>query len=340
MNSRFLIFILSFLFFSCSEEENELETWGRKDASFQRCIWDKAPHCAFTGLVEYNGKYYCCFREGRAHVPTSRDDYGKIRILESTDGKEWSSVGCVGDKDHDLRDPKLSVTPDNRLMLMYGCANFADDQLVFRKTEVRFLPGNISSHQLSFGVANKISIQQDNSLSQYWLWRVVWNNNVAYGVAYKGGAYPLLLRSTDGINYSLIAELAVNGNEADIEFLADGSMMIVIRGVWTNGYIGTSQYPYTEWEWKDCEYLVHCPDIITLDGQLFVAARGLDGTMLYHITNQMLNPIYAFSGGGDNAYPGVIRVNDELWMSYYAGIGKSSIYFVKIPISKIFSRLE
>ena len=27
-------------------------------------IWDKGTHAAFTSLIEFNGKYYCSFREG------------------------------------------------------------------------------------------------------------------------------------------------------------------------------------------------------------------------------------------------------------------------------------
>lgn len=341
MTMRFrivLLVIFSFVLTSC-DDIDDLLSWYMEDTSFQSRIWDNAPHCAFTGLTEYKGKYYCCFREAVAHVPTSPDNYGKIRILESVDGEKWVSVGLVGNKDYDLRDPKLTVTSDNRLMLIYGCSNIENGQLFFRKTGVRFFSGELTSAQLSFAEEHTVSIQQDKTLSSYWLWRVVWKDGVAYGVAYSANAKPLLVRSIDGINYSLITVLNIQGNEADIEFLEDGGMMIVSRAVSGNGYIGTASFPYTEWTWNDSGYLIHCPDIITLDGQRFVAGRGLDGTMLYHIKNNVLDPIYTFPGGGDNAYPGVIRVNDELWMSYYAGAGKISIYFAKIPVQKIFSRL-
>ena len=32
-------------------------------------IWDRAPHSAFTDLVDFNGRFYCTFREGSGHVP-------------------------------------------------------------------------------------------------------------------------------------------------------------------------------------------------------------------------------------------------------------------------------
>src|SRR5438128_12693688 len=81
-------------------------------------IWDQAPHCAFTDLAFWKGNFVCAFREGRAHVATD----GKIRVLSSPDGENWSSAAVVALDGFDLRDAGLSVTPDNRLMLNGGAA--------------------------------------------------------------------------------------------------------------------------------------------------------------------------------------------------------------------------
>lgn len=340
MNCRIILLGMLCCFLISCDDIDDLLSWYLEDTSFQTCIWDRAPHCAFTGLTEYEGKYYCCFREATAHIPTSVENFGKIRILESSDGERWVSVGVVGDKDYDLRDPKLTKTSDNRLMLIYGCSNLERGELIFRKTGVRFFERQLTADQLSFSETQDVSIQQDKFLSSYWLWRVVWHDGIAYGVAYKSNNKSVLVKSTDGVNYTVVTTLNIQGNEADIEFLEGGHMMIVSRAVSGNGYIGLASFPYSLWSWNDSRYLIHCPDIITLDGHLFVAGRGLDGTMLYHVKDRVLEPIYTFpGGGGDNAYPGVIRVGDELWMSYYAGVGRISIYFAKIPIEKIFSRL-
>jgi len=45
-------------------------------------IWDGAPHCAFTDLARYKAKWYCAFREGKAHAWCS----GKVRVFCSSDG--------------------------------------------------------------------------------------------------------------------------------------------------------------------------------------------------------------------------------------------------------------
>lgn len=61
-----------------------------------RRIWDQAPHSAFTGLIDYEGKLYCCFREAKSHVPQLTGEDGKIRILSPTPEKHgnrshWSN---------------------------------------------------------------------------------------------------------------------------------------------------------------------------------------------------------------------------------------------------------
>jgi len=54
-------------------------------------IWDRAPHNAFTDLIRWHDKWYCTFREAEAHVGGN----GKLRVLESADGKAWESAATV-----------------------------------------------------------------------------------------------------------------------------------------------------------------------------------------------------------------------------------------------------
>ena len=51
-----------------------------------RKIWDAAPHNAFTDLIRLKGAWYCCFREGSAHVSPD----GAVRVITSTDGQQWT----------------------------------------------------------------------------------------------------------------------------------------------------------------------------------------------------------------------------------------------------------
>jgi hypothetical protein len=79
-------------------------------------IWDGGAHNAFTDLIRWRNRWYCTFREGDDHVGGN----GRIRVLSSADGGTWTSTALVGEAAIDLRDPKLSITPDGGLMMGGG----------------------------------------------------------------------------------------------------------------------------------------------------------------------------------------------------------------------------
>lgn len=336
------IYIIFFLLLlgatSCSTEDNEPQ-WITPDLFYFKCIWDGTPHCAFTDLIEYNGHYYCTFREGNNHIPKVIGDYGKIRILKSLDGDTWMSVALVEDTNYDLRDPKLTQTLDNKLMLLYGKSSLdSSGKLEFKHTGVSW--GKISPQDnLEFEESHEII------LSRKWLWRVVWYNDMAYGVAYSGEQSPLLVQSKDGIHFEEICDFSdiPGASEADINFSSDGKMTVIIRSATGNGYYSTSRYPYTSWQWKELNYILQSPKLIRVESELFATGRGLGGNVIYHIDTkkEKLNPLYMLpGGGGDTGYPGAIIVHDELWMSYYStyyliSAGRTSIYFTKIPVAKL-----
>src|SRR3954469_24300980 len=101
--------VLSLLFVARAEAQSP------RLVSVQK-IWDQGKHNAFTDLNRWRGKWYCVFREADAHVGGD----GRPRVLESVDGKKWEPVGLVVEEGIDLRDPHLSITPDDRLMIVAG----------------------------------------------------------------------------------------------------------------------------------------------------------------------------------------------------------------------------
>ena len=46
-----------------------------------RKIWDRAPHNAFTDLIRFEERWFCVFREGKAHVSPD----GALRVITSPD---------------------------------------------------------------------------------------------------------------------------------------------------------------------------------------------------------------------------------------------------------------
>src|SRR5207237_7361987 len=97
-------------------------------------IWDAGKHNAFTDLIRWRGKWYCSFREADAHVGGD----GQLRVLESDDGEKWQSAALIGEKGIDLRDPKLSITPDDRLMVVAGGSVYEGTTLKGRQPRVTF----------------------------------------------------------------------------------------------------------------------------------------------------------------------------------------------------------
>lgn len=331
--------VLSFSSTSCQQDNDIIALYLNSDQVHTQCIWDKAPHCAFTDLIEYNSRLYCCFREAKAHIPERIEDHGVIRLLESSDGEHWHDCGTIRESEYDLRDPKLSVTPDNRLMLMYGRYLKDTPEEPYPWTAVKFLTDDeIERGRINNSNIRNINIEDNPRLSNYWLWRIKWVDGTAYGVAYKTDQLPLLVKSTDGINYTIVTVLEAMGNEADIEPLPDGNMLMVMRAQSGNGFIGHSAPPYDSWTLQETNHLIHCPAIITADDDVFIAGRSTFGTALFFYKNNNIMPAVAIpSVGGDDAYPGIIcRNNDELWITYYgASHNGISIFIATISLNEL-----
>src|SRR5690606_19808012 len=131
-------------------------------------IWDQAPHNAFTDLIRFDGKFYCVFREGGAHV--SGND-GSIRLIVSENGEEWSSVALIREEGIDLRDPKLSVIPDDRLMIMCGGSKYVGDQVHEWHTRVLF-----SDNGIDWTGPMKITGVPINN----WAFGITWKEDTGY----------------------------------------------------------------------------------------------------------------------------------------------------------------
>ena len=114
--------------------------------------------------------WYCTFREADDHVGGD----GRIRVLVSTDGETWTSAALVGEAGIDLRDPKLSITPDDRLMIVAGGSVYEGKRYLGRQPRVMFSPDGTT-----WSAPQRVLEEGD------WLWRVTWHDGRAYGVSYK-----------------------------------------------------------------------------------------------------------------------------------------------------------
>jgi hypothetical protein len=313
-------------------------------------VWDRGPHNAFTDLIRWRGKWYCTFREADGHVGGD----GKLRVLESSDGTSWESVALVAEEGIDLRDPKLSVTPDDRLKIVAGGLVYKGTTTIMgRQPRVSF-----SKDGREWSAPQRVLSEGD------WLWRVTWHGGRAYGVSYNGDARksqeaidaakksePVssepadwklkLVTSEDGVKWDVVTYLGVPGfaNETTLRFLPDGEMMALVRreeGT-TFGWVGSSKPPYKEWKWHETKHRLGGPNFIRLpDESLWAVSRSYPGgakTVLAKMGRDSYEPVLTFESGGDTSYAGMVWHEGHLWISFYSSHEKkSAIYVAKVRV--------
>ena len=309
-------------------------------------IYDRAPHSAFTDLVEFNGKLYCTFREGSGHVPGKEGTNGTVRVIVSSDGQNWQSAALLAEDGVDLRDPKLSVTPDGRLMVLMGGSFYEGETLKGGQTRVSF------SDRLGkrFNAPQPVVIDASIKSERDWLWRVTWHRGIGYGVVYQSGGEEFkaqLVSTRDGIHYQHVTTFSITGrpNETTLRFTADGEMIAWVRRERDsqNGFIGVSRAPFKEWSWKEQTARLGGPEFIVLpNGKLVGATRGhlengkRNTYLVWLERDGAMTPIVTLPSGGDTSYAGMVIRNGKLLVSYYASHeGKSAIYLATLNLKAL-----
>lgn len=320
---------------------------GAQNVNFTtKCIWDNGSYCSFTSLVKFQGKYYCAFREGESHIfDHNGNAEGKIRVISSIDGENWHSVHLETLPTVDLRDPKLSITPQGQLMVNIGASVYREKKLTAQLPYVLFSQDGEKYTNLA-----KVSFENQDLHKQDWIWRTTWNGTVGYTIDYfvsKDGKRGLSLLSTsNGKAYRRVADLQVTGypNEATIRFLPSGKMTVMLRrdGEDCKGYWGESVPPFTEWKWTPMELRLGGPDYLVLDESHIIM-----GTRTYFIpsrcktalfkgnTNGKVEEVCVLPSWGDSSYPGIIQEGNDIWVSYYSNHdgGHARIYLSKLPLN-------
>lgn len=294
-------------------------------------IWDRGPHNAFTDLVRFQGRWFCVFREGQGHVSPD----GALRVIVSDDGLAWESAALVTSQTADLRDAKISVTPSGKLMLA-GAGALHDRSRCKHQSLVWF-----SKDGVAWDGPHEVA-EPD-----FWLWRVTWHRDTAYGFGYGTAPDNQVLRlysSPNGRDFGVLVENAFDvgyPNETSMAFLQDDTCYCLLRrdGEPNTAQLGTALPPYTDWQWCDLGVRAGGPHMLQLpDGRFVATVRRYDGGARttvdwLDVKAGTLTEALRLPSGGDTSYAGQVWHDGLLWVSYYSSHEeKTAIYLARVEV--------
>ena len=282
-------------------------------------IWSAAKHNAFTDLIRFRGTWYCSFRESSGHAVWD----GHVRIIRSDNGEAWSAaayIACPAPLE-DLRDPKLSITPDGRLMLTAAAYQPVCQTFTF-----------FSDDGTTWSEGNAVGPRG------VWLWRTVWHRGWAYNFGRSESEedrYLQLYRSSDGVGFLPLGPrqfAGVYANETAPIFLQDETCLTLLRrdSDPAMAQLGIARPPYESWTWRDLGIRIGGPAMIQLpDGRLLAVVRLYDEprrTALCWLdaAAATLTESLTLPSRGDTSYAGLVWHEETLWISYYSSDEETS----------------
>ncbi|MCV2885476.1 hypothetical protein OE749_12295 [Aestuariibacter sp. AA17] len=288
-------------------------------------------HNGFTDLCYFNNQLFCCYREATNHV--SRD--GNIRILTLDLSGNVVAENQINWWQCDLRDPKLTITPDNQLLLIAYARTQSESKPVCWSSA----DGTSWSSPRFFGDA------------YWWLWRIRWHQNQAYGLAYNRSAQAIhlyqghpkrrfycfeknvLSKEKQGLGYP---------NESDMMFDSLGTCYALVRrdADTCTAQLGIASAPFKKWTWHDLHQYIGGPVMLPLDDNYcLVAGRQWEydqiSTAIWtlNLKDKSLTHLITLPSAGDCSYPGLVKVNDTLYVSYYSSHeGKTNVYLAQLAL--------
>lgn len=285
-------------------------------------VWKAGKHNAFTDLCYFRQRYYLVFRQASTHH--SKD--GVLRIMSSVQGKKWRTLAVLQNPDADLRDGKLTVTPQGKLQLLAAAAFHDRTTQAYQSYLWESEDGRHWSEPQAVGEAD------------YWLWRLSWLGEQAYAIAYKCGIdrhIRLYQQNRSGAFVVVAPRIYAEGyaNEAALLFDHNDKAWCLLRKDPDHGQLGWALPPYQNWHWQNIGCRIGGPQaVFTASGQMLAVVRLYDENVRTSLVtlNQNtgeLTELIALPSGGDTSYAGMVLHQEKLLVSYYSSHqGHCSIY--------------
>jgi hypothetical protein len=304
-------------------------------------------HNAFTDLCEFRGLLFCCYREAKNHVSAD----GSIRVITLDFCGNYLNSLKISIPQNDLRDPKISITPNGNLMLISYARLTTSNNKTLSSRNLCWISQTGKSWSSSTEFAHR----------GWWLWRVRWHNELAYGFAYNRKANAIHLYKGDPkrsfhLHQSSVLCLEKHNkgypNESDLVFNDKKAYALIRRDADSySAQLGVSHFPYKQWKWVDLKSYIGGPVMLQLNNKtMLIAGRILQGNKLVtgllslDISNLDLNSLdvqlkllTVLPSAGDNSYPGLVLKNKTLYVSYYSSHEgrKTSVYLAEIDLKTL-----
>ncbi len=296
-------------------------------------IFNNGEHNAFTDLCFFKGNYYLTFRscpDGHMVFPSS-----SIIILSSSDGKDWRQVHRFNVANRDTRDPHFLVFK-KKLFVYTGTWYCESDHPDEEQRDLNQHLGYCvwSDDGLKWNGPEML----EGTYGQY-VWRAATYKNKVYLCARRKHQFAVMpgyedshliteaamLSSTDGINFTKAAMFQTeDGDETAFLFEKNSELVALTRRGTSNAEICRSMPPYKEWKRKDLGQYLSGPLLVKWLDQYFIGGKEFikedsTQTAFYWLDNDSLVKAVELPSGGDNSYPGFVRLSENhVMVSYYS----------------------
>ena len=277
-------------------------------------------------------------------------------MLRTDNGRDWRTRAVLAEEGVDLRDPKLSVAPDGRLMVLMGGSVYRGSRRIAMTPRAAFL--RFDAEAAEPVTLARVVIDPEVATDHDWLWRVTWRQGIGFGVLYQPAGEETVTRlvaSGDGISWRLVSTIGLRGkpNETTLRFLGDGRLAALVRreGADRTGRVGIAAPPYSDWTWSELPVRLGGPNFVVVadpvsGAEVLLAATreygaetrtvigrvGLDGTF---------RKLATLPSGGDTGYAGLVVDGEELLVSYYSSHEeKTAVYLARLRLPALLAAAE
>lgn len=241
----------------------------------------------------------------------------------------------------DVMAPKLTITPDNRLMLLVDGEMYSRGTLVSRRPYVSYSSTNGDNFS-DFKRCDIYNSDGDPSENDFWIWNISWDNNSAAAYGFDHSNSLTLMQSVDGgESFHAYHALSLEGtpSKATIKFDQHNNMYVLLakEAGDRKGVLAVSAPPYQNFTYYDVDEQLDTPNFIFLDeNTICIAAqvytKSTTQVLVADLEGKILKRV-PLPSTGENGYPGLVAHDGFVWVSYHtSNSGKPDIYMAKLPV--------